>query len=301
MKKNRFSRIDSGMLSSYLGKWPTVLVGVIVIILAVCAWFLEPDYMAQVPVRVGVCAYDSASVSVTLEALADLIRTKGGGDITWVYFDGGTEPAGCDFYLLTSLQYQKLHERRGMTCSLIAGTVGGGLYSRGVVIKRPETGRGEISDGRLIFTTESAAAGFASAYAAMIDSGYIERTDTARIDFAGCQTCGERVVFAVLYGRYAAGGLSLDGYRMLCSQGVIGEDELEIVCIGEPVLEIIVAADRSIEDWKLHGFKRRFPAITEKLSEPLRTDLASIGIAGFFEAGEREIAYLDNLPTWSGE
>ena len=67
--------------------WANILLYAVVILLAAAANFFEPDYMAQVPIRIGISAYDSVFAAPVLERYSDLIMEKGGGDIRWPYFD----------------------------------------------------------------------------------------------------------------------------------------------------------------------------------------------------------------------
>jgi len=84
------------------GLWGNILLYTVVILLASAAYFLEPDYMAHVPIRIGISSCDSVFAAPVLERYADLVREKGGGDIRWFYFDEDEYPEGCDFYLMTA-------------------------------------------------------------------------------------------------------------------------------------------------------------------------------------------------------
>ncbi|MBN1164542.1 MAG: PhnD/SsuA/transferrin family substrate-binding protein [Candidatus Krumholzibacteriota bacterium] len=294
----KLPRIDCDISSAYLGRWATGLVAAAVIVLALGAYFLEPDYMGHVPVRIGVCAFDSTVSTVALEALADLVREKGGGDITWVYFPAGQAPRDCDFYLMTSLQvYSHLPEGR-LSCSLVAHSSPGHPYSPGVVIIKPETDRSLLNSGKIIFTHPGSAAGYLSPLLALQRSGYAIDPGGERIEFTGSRNGEEKVVFGVLFDAYRAGGLGLNKYRNILDRGQIKKGQLEILCVGDVYPEILIAADNSLESWKLKGFTDRLPSITENLPLALRTGLEELGITGFSAITDKELEFFRELPPW---
>lgn len=300
MKRNRFFKLDYSMLSSYLGRWSTVLVFTVIILIAAGALFLEEDDIAHMPVEIGVYDLDSAVVHQRLEDLARFIRGKGGGGIRWIYMRDGDDPEGCDFYLMTSLRFAPYLEREELDCSLIVTMMEGKRYSRGVVITkaREETDEGNGADA--IFTSPLSAVGFLSPYLAIISSGRDLSPANARIDFAGTE---ERVLYGVIFGTYRFGGISLERLLYFEERGMFRKGEIEIVMQGEPYPEMVLAAGRSGEERKLNRFKDRFLLLVDRMPFDLKTDLHSIGLSGFAEPRPADIELISSftgmVPSWA--
>jgi len=300
MKRNRLFRLDYSMLSSYLGRWSTVLVFTVIILIAAGALFLEEDDIAHMPVEIGVYDLDSAVVHQRLEDLARFVRGKGGGDIEWTYMGDGDEPEGCDFYIMTSLRLAPYLERGELDCSLIATMMEGKRYSRGVVIMKAGEGRDDGSVDGAIFTSPFSAAGFLSPYRAIIASGVDLSPAVARIDFAGTE---ERVLYGIVFGSYRFGGISLERLQYFEERGMVREGEIEVVMQGESYPEMVFAASRNGEERKLNRFRDRFLLLTGRMPFELKTDLYCIGLSGFAEPRPADIDVIrtlaDMVPSWA--
>ena len=297
MMKSRFLKIDYSMLSSYLGRSATLLVFSAIVLLALGALFFKTDDIAHVSISIGVCAFDSARASSTLEAFADFVREKGGGDIEWTYLESWEEPSRCDFYLMASLQASPWMTRGKLDCSLIATITEGVRCSRGALIGKPGVGLQQIAGGRVIFASPVSATGFLSPYRALREAAPGSCPGPERIDFAGRYRNNERVIFGVLFGGYLAGGISLNSYRLFKRRGIVSEDELEVLLEGAPMVEIVLANDRSIESAKLRGFAKKLPKILGKMSRSQKDDLADLGIACFALPRQEELVFLEKLSS----
>lgn len=274
----------------------TIVIYAVIILLAAAASFLEPDYPAHVPVSVGISAFDSADAAHVLEALAGHVRKKGGGDIRWIYFGESATPTGCDFYILTSVQAYPHMIKGRMKLSLLVCEGGGRCYARGAVITRPGVTTGEIREGNLIFSGRSSAAGFLSPFFALLQEGLVSGTSRERFHFPLCRRCDETVAFGVLAGDFAAGGISLESFRLLESRGLFKEGALEVRYSGMPVAEVVLTADINVESWKYKGFTERLPEIVSGAPPLLRHDLEALGIGNLLRPGSRTPDPLGNFP-----
>jgi hypothetical protein len=300
MKRNRLFKLDYSMLSSYLGRWSTVLIFTVIILIAGGALFIEEDDIAHMPVEIGVYDLDSTVVHRRLEDLARFVRGKGGGDIGWTYMRDRDDPEGCDFYLMSSLRFASHLDGGELDCSLIVAMAEGRRYSSGVVItragKESDAGRGNGA----VFTSPFSAAGFLSPYRAIVSSGIDLSPDNARIDFAGTE---ERVLFGVLFGAYEFGGISLERLNYLEERGMIGKNEIEIVMRGESYPEMVLASGRGGDPRKLSRFTGRFLLLADRLPLGLKRDLYCIGLSGFAEPRPTDIevmsSLVDMVPSWA--
>ena len=300
MKRNRLFNLDYSMLSSYLGRWSTVLVFTAIILIAAGALFLEEDDIAHMPVRIGVYDLDSTVVHQRLEDLARFVRGKGGGDISWVYLRGSDDPEGCDFYLMTSLRLSPYLERGELDCPLLVTMMEGRRYSRGVVIARAGD-EGGVEAGRgVIFTSPFSAAGFISPYQAIVTAGYDLSDASSVVEFAGAE---ERVLYGVLFGSFRFGGIGLERLRYLEERGMVREGEIEIVMQGEHYPEMVLAAGRNGEKRRLSRFEERFIMLTDRMPFDLKADLHSIGLSGFAETRPEDMEMIRSLagavPAWA--
>ncbi len=295
MKKGKFIRIDYSMLSSYMGRSATVIIFALIVALALGALFLEENDMAHVPISIGVYALDSTRSWVALESLADLAREKGAGDITWHYLDADAPPAGCDFYLMTSVQGAPYIAEGSLACALIVTVRRGIRYARGGIIAPKGVDLDSLSDGTVLFTSPLSAVGYLSPYAALAEAGYAGG-DPGRFAFAGPYMSDERVIFGVLFGAYDAGGIGLERLHYLEQLGIVPDGALTVLLEGDPIPEMIVAVEPAVEPRKRHGFCERLPIILEKMPHFLEADLAVIGIAGFVAPRQEDLDLLESIP-----
>ena len=102
-------------------------------------------------------------------------------------------------------------------------------------------------------------------------------------------------MYSVIYGAYAAGGVSLEGFQIMQEKGMIQPGELEIALTGDPVPEIILASDRPVDARKVRNFQERLPPLSHKMPRQLTVELARIGIAGFTLPRDRDIEQLERM------
>ncbi len=283
----------NNVLSSYLGRWISLVILLLLVALAAAALFLEPDYPAHVPLRIGVCAFDSVAAGPVLRSFASSVREQDGGDITWVWLGPGGEPAGCEFYIMTLLQMLSAREESGMKCLLLSTPRRDGSLSMGVVIVPRD---GEPDWSRAAFTSASSATGFISPLAAIAASGVQPSTVSYETLSDACPVCGEAVAYGVLLGRYGAGGMSLEELRRIEESGMIEPGALRVLFTGPELPEIVLAADPATEKWKSRGFARRLPRIADRLSDPLRREMARLGMAAFRPPAGGELDLADRVP-----
>jgi hypothetical protein len=288
---------DSGFASSYLNRSGTIIVFSAIVALAVGALFLKSDDVAHVPIRIGVCAFDSARVAPAFEALADFCRERGCGDIRWTYVEENSAAAGCNFYLMTSLQLSPALSSGSLTCALIAAGSDGRRYSTGAVIVRSGAHRLPPSGARVIFSSPVSAAGFLSPYRALAEAGCDVAAPGYMVDFAGRSTDDERVVFGVLYGAYDAGGISEERLRSLAAVGVVRRGEIDVLIEGQSLPEIVLAADPTSDTAARKGFVRKFPGVYKTIPRPLREELTALGMAAFLDPRRNDLDLIRQLST----
>jgi hypothetical protein len=117
----------------------------------------------------------------------------------------------------------------------------------------------------------------------------------AAIDFAGARPREERVVFGVLYGAYDAGGISLDHLQSMERSGVLRRGELDVLCEGEALPEIVLAYDPARYNADRKSFVGRLPGVYDRLPRSLRRELAAVGIAGFYIPRADDLELIERL------
>jgi hypothetical protein len=276
-----------------MGKWTSLGMLLILVVIAAGALFLDPDYPAHVPLRIGVCAFDSALAGETLLSFSTSVREQGGGDITWVWLGPGGKLSGCDFYLMTYPQMLQGADDEKSRSLLLSSPRKDGSLSMGVVIVRRDK---EPDWSRTVFTSPFSSTGFISPLAAIFGSGQ----GSSEVEFETvsetCPVCGEAVVYGVLLGRYGAGGISLDELRRIEMRGEVDTGALKILYTGPELPEIVLVSDRSTEDWKSRGFARALPRITAELPDPLSREMARLGMAVFRRPAEGESNAYEKIP-----
>jgi len=286
---------DATSRPPYPGAVGSAAVFAVIVALAVGALFLKSDDVAHVPIVIGVSAFDSARVAPALESLAEFCREKGCGDIRWRYFPENGAASGCDFYLMTSLQLSDALARGRLRCALIAAGREGRRYSTGAVIVRPGVRELPPGSAPIIFSSPLSAAGFLSPCRALARAGHDVAALGDRVEFAGRAPNDVRVVYGVVFGAYAAGGISAERLRALEAAGTIRRGEVDVLCEGEPFPEIVLAADPSNESAGRKGFIRRFPVVFAATPRPLAETLSALGIAAFLEPRESDLDLIARL------
>ncbi len=281
--------------SSNSSRIAAVLVWSSIVLVTLGALFIDEDDVAHMRISIGICAFDSADAYSTMEMLEDLVREKGSGDICWHYFGRDEKPAGCDLYVMTSLQASRYLRSGEFECRLLATAKRGVRYSTGAVIVKPDGGVSKLAGERLLFSSPISAAGYLSPLNALLEAGPDNHPDASSIEFAGYFPDDERVVFGVLYGAFTAGGISLEKLRLLERTGVVREGELDVMLTGDLVPEIVLVSPPDVGTLMLRGFVGRLPSIIEEASMPLESGLIRLGIAGFAEPREEDIETIKRL------
>ncbi len=292
MARNGFPKLDYSMLSSYLGRWTTLIIFAVTILIAAGALFLKEDDIAHMPITIGVFDFDSAEVHPRFIDFAGYIREKGGGDIQWRYLGDHDEPTGCDFYIMTSLRLTPYLLRDGLDCSLLMTVQEGRRYSTGGVIVKAGGPDPESEEKNAVFTSRFSAANFLSPYNSLAKALGGSWGELGRVDFAGSE---ERVIYGVIFGAYTFGGISLERLNVLDEMGVFHEGELEVFLEGEPYPEMVLAVDKSIEERKHRRFRNRFVLLVDRMPAGLKADLVSLGISGFVPPRSEDIEVIEGL------
>ena len=281
------------LISSFLVRWGTGIIFSIIIAIAVGALFLKADDMAHTPIVIGVCAFDSARAGATLEQFSEFCRAKGCGDIRWRYLRPDQKLSGCDFYITTSLELSAPLARGDLGCALLAAERQAHRYSRSSVLVRAGITALPATGARIIFGSSRSAAGFLAPYRALERSGY--DLSGASIEFAGSYPGEERVVFGVLYGAYDAGGISLERLQALEKAGIVRDGEIDILCEGEALPEIVIAYNPSSYTQDRKSFAKHLPGVLDRVPRPLRSELSALGIAGFYSARKTDLELIGQL------
>ncbi|MCX5752444.1 MAG: PhnD/SsuA/transferrin family substrate-binding protein [Candidatus Krumholzibacteria bacterium] len=281
------------VISSCLNRWGTGIVFSAIIALAFGALFFKADDMAHTPVVIGVCTFDSARVGSTLDQFSEFCRTKGCGDIRWRYLRPGQKIAGCDFYIMTSLELSAPLARGNLGCALLAAEREAHRYSRSSVLVKAGVTALPARGARIVFGSARSAAGFLAPYRALERSGYA--LSEASIEFAGSYPGEERVVFGVLFGAYDAGGISLERLQALKKAGIVRDGEIDVLCEGEALPEIVIAYEPSSYTQDRRNFARHLPRVFDRVPHSLRSELSALGIAGFYAPRKSDLELIGKL------
>lgn len=286
---------DYGILSSYLNRWATVIVFSAIVALAVGAVFITSEDMAHMPVVIGVSAFDSTRAEPALESFAEFCRGKGCGDIRWRYLSPEGDLSGCDFYVTTSLRLSSPLAKKSLGCALIVAERAAHRYSRSAVVVRPGVRSLPPSGARVIFASPLSAVGFLAPYRSLERAGFA--LEGATIDFTGPFPQDERAVLGVLYGAYDAGGISLERLQALEGAGIVRPGEIDLLCEGEALPEIVLAYDPASYTAERKKFTRRLPGVVDRAPRSLRQELAALGIAELYIPRKSDLDLIKRLRT----
>lgn len=266
--------IDVGIVSTAIGRRLTLFLLALVLAITVSAMWPDDDPRPSM-IRVGVSeAVGAGDASRSYSALARLLTDVTGAPARIVDLTGESTP-GCDLYLLPAAEYCAQPGLRALYAVRRAGGSEGGVI---IAAAGDQPDVSELSPNDIVFV------------AARSVNGCWLQADTLslRIDetfnFAGR---AERVVAAVVHGRYRAGACGRPELNLLLDSGVVYADEIEVVLEIPGLPEVVLACYASELD--------TFEDILVGLGAAFASDsgvVASLetrtGILGFAPVGERQ-------------
>ncbi len=294
---NKENKLDErfNLLSAYFGRWASVIIFALIVSLAIAALLIDSEDLAHTQIAIGVLALDSTRSSAALGSLSDFCREKGIGDIRWRFSDSSAKCSPCDFYLLPSLSAIRYIDSGNCKTALLVAERQGHRYSRSAVIVAKNT-RALPSKPRIIFSSPASAAGFVAPAKALQEAGV--SLEEAAIEFSGDIPRDERTILGVVHGVYDAGGISLERLLALRARGIYSDNELEVIYQGEAVPEMLLVCEQSRCTRQKERFIETLRRSFDQAPEPLRRELASIGIAAFYELRESDLELIRKISTF---
>jgi phosphonate transport system substrate-binding protein len=141
-----------------------------------------------------------------------------------------------DLVHTNSLLYVILHARHDAELVVAERRGSFGARTRGVIVVPKDSAIEQLADlegQRLVFGPQWAPFGFLAQYAMMLDGGVDPETDLALYAFPKGTWKHEKIIYAVLYGAYAAGATPLIDLEEMAAEGRIDPDDLRVIARSE--------------------------------------------------------------------
>lgn len=276
--------IDIGIVSSAIGRRLTLFLFTLVLAITVSAMWPETRPRPGL-IRVGVSGAIARGDAVeSHRALARLLTDVTGAPARIVTLAEPPYPP-CELYLLPSAEYCRDSELRAIYAVRRPGGAEGALV---VTAPGDRPTLAELSIEDVVF----AAPGSVNGCWLQADAMSVPVDTTLR--FVRAPGRAERVVAAVMSGRFRAGACAKPDFTLLLETGVVAADEVQ-VAQELPGLPEVVLACRAPEQALYEDILSRLGAAFTGGGEPVAMLEARAGIVGFAPVGDRQREALAQL------
>jgi len=241
--KNKIQVIDVTIVSTYMGRYLTALVALLVFAITLSAIFSDGGSNAG-PLTVAVPSRGDTDYTLRhFEPLRAALERMAGAPVL-LEVSGEKWPASCAYLVMSTHEYLRSHESEGLV-ALYSIEPRGGL--RGAVViagKSAPAMTAGVRPGDILFTGPHAINGCWLQMQALERDGVVPAPEMDKFAFAPPPGHGERVVYSVASGNYPFGAVAqhiLD--EMLLDRRVL-PGEIDVVLREAPLPEMLLCARR---------------------------------------------------------
>ena len=265
--------------------------------------------------RIGYMICNSAEE--TMRRFAPLTKYLGerlGADLEGVAIDTlnfGDEIDSLDFTHTNSLLYIMYNRYNGLDILAVEKRGELGDRSKGIVVARKDSGVKTVADLKgksMIFGPMLAPTGYMSQIYALKQLGFDVDNDLAFYTIPTGAFKHEKVIYAVMFGKYDAGAFPYYDYEIMRKQGKVNPDKFRVLAEGPLIPYCNFAVTQRVDEGFARKFRQALLAITpddtvEFHGERLKV-LARAGLDGFAAAADRDfdivrqMAKATNMPPF---
>jgi len=266
--KNKIQLIDVTIISSYMGRWLTLLSTVLVIGIAVSAWLERGHLRHNI---ISVCVADAVAPGDATEALEPfrvLLARETRRPVVLTVAPAGGQAGGAaapegghDMYIMPTAEYVATGEQLGLEALFeILDTER--LNDQAVIIARS----GDHVDLASLGEADIAFAAPQSVNRFWVQASILEKHGAKRLvdpRFEGGDFDAARVILAVVFGQYRAGACRLSDIAALRQRGILRGGEVSVLDKADVLPEIVVAVPHGEASY----YRRRLDGVAARIAE----------------------------------
>lgn len=276
--KNKIKVIDFSIVSTYMGRYLTAVVAVLMFAITLSALLSGGGTPVEGTVIVGVPSRGDAETTLDFfEPLRSLLERNIAMTVRLEVCEDSW-PESCDFLVMSVHEFQRLRESESLVAIFSVEPPGG--WSGAAIIAGGSVGEipSDVSGDDALFTAPHSINGCWVQLRALEERGVVFPAMLDELEFAPPPGHAERVVYSVATGRYRLGAVPRRVVSRMISEGKIAADEVAIVATLPSMPETVLC----------HREGGRVP-------EPLTTRAETVFGPVLSPIGAAEIAQLDAL------
>lgn len=268
--KNKIRLIDINIVSSYMGRFLTAIVAVLVLSITVAALVDEDGNRDHKVLVLGVAGLGSTEKTLEYyEPFKDFLARSSGRAVKVRVIDGEIDPE-CELYLLPWREYFYGGRNLALLPIYSVCRVSGGRDSAVLIVRgdRDAADLTALGPSDVVFAHPHSFNGFLIQLRALESrgaGGFAVPVDPGELHFVGPPGAETRVVYEVLLGRYTAGACRRSDVDRLVEAGELARDEIAVSLAMPALPEQIIACREADREYYLD------------LLESMATRLASPG------------------------
>jgi hypothetical protein len=268
MMKNKIRLIDINIVSSYMGRFLTAIVTVLVLAITISALMSEGGIRGHTALVLGLGPVGTIDETLDhYEPFRSLLASETGRKVE-VHALEPEMPAPCELYVLPVRQFIEHGYDAGLAPLYSTCRMDGGRDSA-VLISRPGLAPPDLSAltaDDVIFAGPGSLNGFWLQLRVLESGGFAAPRNLDGLNFASVGNGGARVVFEVLVGDYVLGACRKSDLSELVEAGSVGDHEITVVRAVPALPEWIIAC--RVED--LDYYAGLLDGIATRLATPGR-------------------------------
>ncbi len=295
--KDRIKPIDLSIISTYMGRWLTLVIALFVVGVAISALVSGGDAQHNI---IDICVYDDrpSRVMSVYEPLRLLLSDETRRPV--VLHAGDEKHLQCDLFVMSTHEFlmrsdelgiEAIYEirrtaKRGDSAILIARSEESIDYSR-------------LSPEDVVFSDPHSVNGFWVQLSMLSKQGFRIPELLSDLRFAGGEGDQSRVVLGVVYGAYRLGACRLSDVTSLTERGVIGRGEVAVLEREDALPETVIATRTSGTRYytrKLKNIARLVDEAASPVNQPETVRLLkSYGVAALEPVSRGQIREVGDL------
>jgi len=264
--KDRIKPIDLSIISTYMGRWLTLVMTLFVVGIAISALVSGGDAQRNI---IDICVYDDrpARVMSVYEPLRLLLSDETRRPV--VLHAAGERHVQCDLFVMSTHEFLTRKEALGIEAIYEIRRTAKRNDSAVLIARSKEPiDYSGLSPEDVVFSDPHSVNGFWVQLSMLSKLGFRMPGSLSELRFAGSEGDQSRVVLGVVYGAYRLGACRLSDITSLTERGVIGGREVAVLAREDALPEIVIAT-RAGETRYYAGKLKNIARLVDEAASPV--------------------------------
>jgi hypothetical protein len=283
--KNKLRMIDINIVSTYMGRFLTIIVTVIVMAITVSALVSKggmrnhQSLLVEVPPVAG-----EPDASAWFEPLRDLLAVETKRTVK-VQVRGGGWRGGCELYVFPIAEFLAVGQHHGLVPLYEIGSLERRRDAALLIARNAESSPAEPSADDVLFSHPQSVNGFWIQLKMLEAAGFPTPERLESLHFASAPAPGARVVYSVLMGEFPVGACRASDLAKAVSAGGVGKDELTVIRSSPATPETVIACRPADVDY----YRRVLARTAARVAAPDASDHGQSAVALLKSKGMRSL------------